>query len=261
MHYYDDTLKVTDFARQKSYDIVDFYVEHQKYTKNRTISNTTATKELMDLIPKVGKDSKAVEANKELKNIVFTSKEAGETFKMFNQVTMDAYLVKCVDKLLHYDRIEECKDTYVYKSPDGGLKVYKPNSEVKEDKWRTLVLSKYYDGEWLLNPNTTYDVVFITTSRKDSMTIYQFGISVAINPFTSEHDIIDISDLRLRYNIKEFICIRDNDLTGEQVGKKYTSQGCIVVSTPEGKDPYEFLILRGESIFQTWIENLLNVYL
>jgi hypothetical protein len=252
-----EILKMNDFGGKK-YNIVEFVMEYEKSQHRTALTYQQATDFIVSkLIPKL--DSTSVKDKLPIKKdkhcLIKNSNLIGVTMARFLESTLKSYKIAPIEAFqLGFDTYV-CNEAYAYRSPDGGLKIYQPQLENNTGKWILINQSSFYDGEWLLEPKPrVYDCLFITTSRKDSCVIYEC-LHAAINPFNTEKEIIDVKDLRNKYNFNKIFYVKDNDKTGDEIAKIYESLGCIIISVPEGKDPYEFISLSNFEEFVEWLNS------
>lgn len=246
--------KIHDLAKGKTYSLLEFYIEYIKIKEGRTLTKYQAIAILNEL--SLAHSTIPPRKDRREKELIWSKKiKTGDTFSVFNEKTLKAYRIHSLETYSLNSYIHKPQEAYLYTSPDGGQKIYQPNAS-KQEKWTLVTQTSFYDGEWLLSPIKHYSTLFITTSRKDSCVLYELGF-MAINPFNTEREIIDIDDLRKRYKFDKVIYIRDNDATGEEVSRAYEAQGCSIGSTPEGKDPYVYFTLPdGKEKTNFWLKQM-----
>jgi hypothetical protein len=252
-----EELIMNDFAGKK-YNIVDFYIEYAVSLKSPRLTYMESLTFLLDhIVPHLEADIiKKKEKKADKHCLIKNSDSMGATMSRFLERTLKSYKITPIEAFQLGFETYTPEEAYAYRSPDGGLKIYQPKLENHTGKWISIQQSKFYDGEWLLDVGKEYDVLFITTSRKDSCVIHEC-LHAAINPFNNEKEIIDIEDLKTKYTFKQIIYIKDNDSTGDEIGEVYLHLGCKIVSVPTGKDPYEFVEKVGYDVFLDWINSIL----
>lgn len=248
----ENEIILQDFTTKRFYNILNFYIELEK-TKGKNIARKDAIHALNKLAGQLESLPKAKSKDVGDRSFICVTKPVENGYlSLLSPHTLKLYLIEEIEE---YEKNDEVIDTlaYAYRSPDGGLKVLKPYAE---DKWRIIYPSAFYDGEWILKKKIKYDIIFITTSRKDSCVVYDCGF-IAINSFIGEGEILDIEHLRSVYNIKRLVYIQDKDDPGKAAGKLYKNLGVEVVEVPEdSKDPFAYFEVYGLDKLRDFLKNI-----
>lgn len=138
--------------------------------------------------------------------------------------TLEKYNVKPLKELFVYDKPmwsysnDEPMYLYTFSEEQSKYKVYRPLSD-SEDKFRSQNISHVIEGFGKLP--TKMDTVFITSSLKDTMTLYEAGFN-ACNP-TSETNVPIVKFLiqkNLKNRANKIVILFDNDEQGIISAKK-----------------------------------------
>lgn len=154
-----------------------------------------------------------------------------KTLDYFNVKPIDFY---CIDDIM----IKPDNFSVVYEYEGNRCKIYTPLSPNKKYKFLDGIKGEYYQGYNKL-PQTG-DLVFITSSYKDVMVLYELGY-YAIAPKSEVVKINEdiINDLKSRF--ENVILFYDNDDAGlhaaEKLKKKYNIN---YITTNSEKDPSDF---------------------
>ena len=140
-----------------------------------------------------------------------------ETLKKFNVTPIDAFWVNDKKSKLTYTKKQPM---YAYKSFDK-FKIYRPYSIDKKDKWRNNC--GYYDIQGIEQLPAEGDLLIITKSLKDVMTLYELGYN-AIAP-QSEQSLIPTSIMTyLKYQFLIIVILYDYDEGGIEGAKKLSEK-------------------------------------
>jgi len=157
-----------------------------------------------------------------------------ESILKFYEVYAIKYLfIQAPETNLYYKKIDDEPYCYGYKFTN--WKIYKPYSD-KEEKWRFFGSSDEIEG-WKQLPESG-DLLIITKSLKDIMTLYSYGIaSVSFQGECSIPNEEIINELKQRF--KTIVILYDNDETGvkfsEIISEMYDIDQ-IVIPNDLGKD-------------------------
>jgi len=254
--YWDDSiLKYRDFTDTHAMNIVEFFIKYSEVINNEKLNFTSALVKLRMLAANASRIAPKQEAKSIIDFYVMAKGIVSGTFAFASSKTLADYKIQQIEKLSYGNSVTSPDNAFLYSSPDGGAKLYYPDLTNDTGKWKLLSPTFYYDGEWLLPLNKKIDFLYITTSRKDSAVLYEHQ-RIAINPFTNEMEIVDVEDLRIKYNIGRIIYVKDLDDVGDTIGEAYIRLGCTVVTCAPYKDPYDALIAEGKD----YLANLIKVW-
>lgn len=249
----ENEIVLQDFTDHKFYSILTFYKALEK-SKGKSIATKDAIHALNKIAGQLDSLPKVKSKDKGDRSFICVTKPVETGYlNLISSTTLVLYLIS---EIVEYEKGDEVIDVpaFAYRTPDGGLKVLKPYAD---DKWRIIYPTNYYDGEWLLKKNIKYDVVFITTSRKDSCIVYDCGF-LAINSFVGEGEILDIDSLKSKFKVKKFIYIQDKDDPGRLAGKAYKELGADVIEVPgTAKDPFAYFEEHGLEALRTFLKSVL----
>ena len=136
-----------------------------------------------------------------------------EVLNYFNVIPISSFWVNDIQQSFIYDK--DCP-MYAYKIFNK-FKIYRPYSKRREDKWRNNCGPYDIQGwEQLQDDN---DLLIITSSLKDVMTLYTLGYN-AIAPQSENSAIPKTIIDNLKGRFKEIIILFDNDEPGLNAAKK-----------------------------------------
>lgn len=140
-----------------------------------------------------------------------------KTLKFFDVYPIEAYWVNDKKGNLIYTKEQPM---YAYKLFNK-FKIYRPYSKSREDKWRTNC--GYYDIQGIKQLPKQSDLLIITKSLKDIMSLYELGYN-AIAP-QSEQSVIPVSIMKnLQDRFKRIVVLYDNDEGGKTGAKKLNNK-------------------------------------
>lgn len=175
----------------------------------------------------------------------------GKTLVKFNVIPIEYFWI-------NNWRIKADKYAYAYRYGNNIYKIYQPYRSVDDYKWVSNIKNKdEYQGYKQLKYQD--DILFITSSLKDVMVLYELGYS-AIAPHT-EHQILT-DDLFEYYNNKfgQIIILYDNDEAGQKHANKMVDKfnlKSLVIPDEETKDPSDFVKKYDLDSLEQWlIENI-----
>ena len=167
--------------------------------------------------------------------------------------TLQKFNVFSIEKFYINNRLFKCSRlAYAYRYDVNVYKIYQPLLSVKDGKWFSNIKNnQIYQGEDQL-PETG-ELLFITSSLKDVMVLYECGYN-AVAPHT-EHQILSIEkyeNYKKRFN--RIVVFYDNDEAGILHANKMKDQfnlECIYV--PDEKDPSDFVKKYNLETLKVWI--------
>lgn len=172
-----------------------------------------------------------------------------ETLKKFNVFPISKFWINY--KCFHSDRL-----SYAYRFDKNVYKIYQPNRKTENFKWVSNIKDKnIYQGEKQLP--VSGDILFITSSLKDVMVLYEAGYS-AIAPHT-EHQILSedkYQELSKRFN--RIVVFYDNDNAGKVHAQKmvdlFNIDSIYVPEEKDIKDPSDYVEKYNLKKLKKWIK-------
>lgn len=210
-----------DFAANKKYDIIDVVKHKYKlYYRDALIKiNDDFSLGLFGDKPKPIKKTLTQEYKKKIKLIQAVSKE-------FNQFELDYWKQYGISlETLKYFNVFSVKEVYVNKKPfwkstpsdpifgylspkTNKIKLYRPLTKFRKDKWLGSVSGKDVQGD--LQLPFVGDLLFITSSLKDVMCLYELGYdAIAPQQESTRMHPPYIEGLKATFN--EVVLFYDND--------------------------------------------------
>lgn len=172
------------------------------------------------------------------------------------------------DRLWHGSVPGDPMFTYIFDKERLSVQGYRPipkvpTEDIKKEKFRTKNCSGILMGENFL-PDTG-DVVFMTKSMKDIMSIYQSGFP-AVSGFGENHSITEnqLKDLRRRF--KHVVTFYDNDQTGILAAKTLLQRhGLPYVWIPKTlrplKDPNDLICKLNQDALTKFLTSFIDKHL
>lgn len=136
-----------------------------------------------------------------------------KTLKDFNVYPIEKFWVNDIEQSFTYSKSQPM---YAYKMYDK-FKIYRPNSDRKNGKWRTNCGAHYLQGYEQLANNG--DLLILTKSLKDVMVLSKFGYN-SIAPQSEQTAIPKNIMEELKERFKEIVVFFDYDEGGVEGAKK-----------------------------------------
>jgi hypothetical protein len=156
-----------------------------------------------------------------------------------------------------YWKYEDINPMYVYKVYDK-MKIYRPLSIDKKNKWRGNLTKNYVFGYKQLPESG--DVLIITKSLKDVMCLYELGYSAIAPP--NEGVLLPvkcINDVKKRF--KKIVFLYDNDYAGIKAAtnaeEKFDIKHIIIPEIYKSKDITDFYMSQGKTNTTNLLRDLL----
>lgn len=148
-----------------------------------------------------------------------------ETLNLYNVKVAKEYSVTndglTYRKRYKYDKNDPCYVYQVKRFNNVYVKLYRPLSTVKANKWRSNCIDSIIYGYDQLT--YTNDILIITKSLKDVMCLYELGYE-AISPISENIILTPYTMIEFLKKYKKVYVMFDNDRTGRKYSKIYTNE-------------------------------------
>lgn len=176
-----------------------------------------------------------------------------KTLKKFNVNSIKYYLCNGVVKGIYKDD----QPMYAYKVYNN-FKIYRPLSD-KYVKWRGNLTE--YDIQGYEQLPETGDLLIITKSLKDVMTLYELGYN-AISPSSETTFIPDIALKRILKRFKRVLLLFDRDITGvtqmRKISLKTGLRGILVNKKYKTKDISDAVAKHGKKEIKEFLKQVIK---
>lgn len=177
-----------------------------------------------------------------------------ETLKKFNVFSIRYYLCNGIVKAIYKDD----NPMYAYQVYDR-FKIYRPCGD-KYTKWRNNLTE--YDIQGYEQLPKTGDILFITKSLKDVMTLYEMGYS-AISPSSESTFIPEVALEDVKKRFKRIIILFDRDVCGVRKSRamslKTGLEAIFIHKTYKAKDVSDAVKAWGISEIKSWLIKTLKL--
>lgn len=176
-----------------------------------------------------------------------------KTLKKFNVDSIKYYLCNGIVKGIYKDD----QPMYAYKVYNN-FKIYRPLSD-KYVKWRSNLTE--YDIQGYEQLPETGDLLIITKSLKDVMTLYELGYN-AISPSSETTFIPDIALKRILKRFKRVLLLFDRDITGvtqmRKISVKTGLRGILIHKKYKAKDVSDAVAKYGKKEIKEFLKQAIR---
>lgn len=176
------------------------------------------------------------------------------TLEKFNVYSIKYYLCNGIVKGIYKDN----NPMYAYQVYDK-FKIYRPLGD-KFTKWRNNLTE--YDIQGYAQLPKSGQLLFITKSLKDVMTLYEMGYS-AVSPSSESTFIPDIALQDLKKRFKRIIIVFDRDIAGMKnsrlQSRKTGLEAMFVHKRYKSKDISDAVALWGQTEIKNWLYNSIKI--